>query len=91
MTGIMLSNPFNLLSLDALDEMASNVGVVIGRESFPGTPLSASTEKGDDEVVQNPEMTPVQHIDVEEQDDWGEGAWTEVHRRRGKHPRKSYR
>ena len=91
MSGIMHSNPFNLLSLDVLDDMANNIGVCISRDSFSSTADLASTENSCPTFIPDPEQTPVQHIDVIEQDDRGEGVWTEVHRRRGKHPRKSFR
>jgi hypothetical protein len=115
MLDIMLSNPFNVLHVYDLDNMAQSFGVSIEENleldsnssvcsisdnilefALAETTKQYNTTRGLDhpreQDLTSYVETPPRYNMVEELDDRGEGAWTEVHwKKRGKHPRKLFR
>jgi hypothetical protein len=117
-SGIMSSNPFNILQFDSLGEMASSVGVKIGSSildsslenrdlvdipaSIELTSLNKdnnSSSRGvdcveldSDQISIDSMESPEQYNTAHDSFDLEEGAWIKVSsRKRGKHPRKSFK
>jgi hypothetical protein len=118
LSGIMRSNPFNLLQFDSLGDMASTVGVKIGSsilsssledsvevEIPTSTDLSGLKDNKNssgritdivelecDQISIDSMESPEQYNTALDSFDLEEGAWTKVcSKKRGKHPRKSFK
>jgi hypothetical protein len=118
LSGIMSSNPFNILQFDSLGEMASSVGVKIGSSILDSSlenrdlvdiPASIElnslnkdnnsssrsvdcVELDSDQISIDSMESPEQYNTAHDSFDLEEGAWIKVSsRKRGKHPRKSFK
>jgi hypothetical protein len=118
LSGIMKSNPFNLLHFDSLGDMASTVGVKIGSSilasavdesgevenltSVDSSCLADNNNRPDEfgELIEvDSDQISIDSMDSHEQYntahdcyDLDDGSWTKVSsRKRGKHPRKSFK
>jgi ABC-type transport system substrate-binding protein len=109
MTGIIRSNPFHVLQIEELSDMARKIGIHVDTEVID---VSVESDRlGSDNIQMgssdgNPDptlevdmlsedvcpRTPDQYNTDQEFDDRGENVWVHVTRKkRGKHPRKSFR
>jgi hypothetical protein len=81
MAGIMNSNPFHVLHVDDLDDMAKNVGTNLGKEIIQGNLVDNARE-----VVSpclGPPVTPEHYDDVDDKYGLEDDTWRHVYSKTG--------